>query len=76
MMNPNLEAVLDVRLARTAENLRKNNMDAVIVKNKAEALDVLRSYLFDGCTIGVGGSATLDELDALVQRKFDIPDEQ
>ena len=65
MMNPNLEAVLDVRLARTAENLRKNNMDAVIVKNKAEALDVLRSYLFDGCTIGVGGSATLDELDAL-----------
>ena len=65
MMNPNLKAVLDARLARTAENLKKNNMDAVIVKDKAEALEQVRSYLSDGCTIGVGGSATLDEIDAL-----------
>lgn len=56
---------LDMRLARTKENLEKNNMDAIIVNDRGEALEALRGYLFPGCTIGVGGSVTLDEIGAL-----------
>ena len=64
-MNQYLRAVTEARLARTAEHLRKNNMEARIADTKEEALETVRSYLFDGCTIGVGGSATLDEIGAI-----------
>lgn len=65
VMNEHLETQTALRLARTAENLKKNNMEAIIVKDRAEALNALRTYLFDGCTIAVGGSVTLEEIGAL-----------
>ncbi|MBO4229667.1 MAG: lactate utilization protein [Clostridia bacterium] len=63
--NPHLNRILEQQLERTAKALRENRMEAVVVGTKQEARDALERYLFPGCTIGVGGSATLDEIDAL-----------
>ena len=59
------EEMRAMRVRNTLENLRRNNMEAMFVKNKAEALAALKNYLTPGCTIGVGGSVTLDEIGAL-----------
>ncbi len=64
-INPHLNRILELQLERTAKALRANRMEAVIAGNRKEARAALEGYLFPGCTIGVGGSAALDEIDAL-----------
>ena len=54
-----------IRVRTTLENLRRNNFEAVYVSTAADALTALKSYLTPGCTIGVGGSVTLDEIGAM-----------
>ncbi len=64
-MEPNLEKVITMRIKRTMENLEKNGMKAVYAPDKDSALDLLRNLLVPGETIGVGGSATLDQIGAI-----------
>lgn len=52
-------------LEQTAAALRKNNMDAYCVENKADAVALVKTLLHAGDTVGVGGSRTLDELGVI-----------
>lgn len=54
----------DDRLRETVKNLRRNNMDAVYVKDAAEMIPVLRSCLPRGAVVTCGGSMTLVETGA------------
>ena len=60
-MDENKKFVLDKKIARTIENLNKNNMDAYYVQNSAEMLQKVGELLQDGNTVSVGGSMTLFE---------------
>lgn len=64
-MNEFLMNVIEQRLARTADALRKNNMDAYIAENADEAKETVRSLLHDGDSIGLGGSVTLSQCGIL-----------
>lgn len=46
-------------LKTTAKNLEKNNMQTVIAKNKAEAIEAVKSFLFPKATLTIGGSKTI-----------------
>lgn len=63
-MEANLNKVINMRITKTIENLKKNNMNAFFVPSKVEALALLKSMLVKGETISVGGSVSLDEIDA------------
>lgn len=60
-MQPALQEVVRQRLERTAQALRKNNMEAYCLTGKEEVLPLLRQLIPAGASVGVGGSATLDE---------------
>lgn len=45
---------------RIAENLRRNNMAAVICETKEQAKDEVQKLLFDGANITSGGTMTLE----------------
>ncbi|MBQ7982190.1 MAG: lactate utilization protein [Clostridia bacterium] len=64
-MHKIMEEMRDRRVRTTLENLRRNNMEAVYVPTRADALQRLRDYLTPGYTVGVGGSVTLDEIGAI-----------
>ena len=62
------EVVKQVRIKimeKTAEALRKNNMNAFVVKNCSEAVETVRKILEKGDTITCGGSETLKESGVL-----------
>ena len=67
-MDANAKAVIMKRLERTAENLRKNNMDAFVCETKEDAYKIAESLLTDGETIGTGGSMSIKEcgIDKLI----------
>ena len=50
---------------KVAENLTKNNMEAFVVDKKDEIIPLLKSLMPKGASVGVGGSATLDELGVI-----------
>ncbi len=64
-MNKFLDETITQRLERTAKSLRKNNMQAFVVNTASEARAKTAELLHKGDTIGVGGSATLDECGIL-----------
>lgn len=64
-MEANLNKIINMRINRTIENLKKNNINSVFVPSGKEALALLESLLIPGESIGVGGSVTLDEIGAL-----------
>lgn len=64
-MHEIMEEMQAIRVRTTLENLRRNNFEAVYVSTAKDALEKLQSYLTPGCTIGVGGSVTLDEIGAI-----------
>ncbi len=73
MVNNNLKNVIRQRMERTAEALRNNCMDAYIVADEKEAKAKVEELLFENATIGVGGSATLDEcgiLELIKDKKY------
>ena len=61
MCDENLMSVIEKRAVKTSENLKRNNMDCYIAENAAEAKKIVESFLEPGMTVGVGGSATLNE---------------
>ncbi|MBE6658434.1 MAG: lactate utilization protein [Ruminococcaceae bacterium] len=64
-MHKIMEEMQAIRARTTLENLRRNNMEASYAATAADALAALKSYLTPGCTVGVGGSVTLDEIGAI-----------
>lgn len=54
-----------MELERVAENLRKNQMEAYVVPDKAAAYAKVKELLKPGDTVSVGGSKTLDQCDIL-----------
>ncbi len=64
-MDRNKYDVIRLKMERTAEALRDNNMYCECVDSIEEALEVVESMLNDGDTVAVGGSMTLDEIGVL-----------
>ncbi len=64
-MEANLEKIINMKITRTVENLKKNCMQATYVPGKKEALALLKTMLVPGEKIAVGGSVTLVETGAL-----------
>lgn len=59
------DRVKELQIARTIENLKKNNMDAAFLPKAQDVLPMLRYLLEEECTIALGGSSTLVETGAL-----------
>lgn len=53
--------VIRQRMERTAQALRKNNMEAVCVDSAADVLPLLEHWIALGSSVGMGGSVTLAE---------------
>ena len=64
-MEPNLDKVIHMRIAKTIENLGKNGIKGVYVPTSNEALALLKTLLVPGETLGVGGSVTLSQIGAM-----------
>lgn len=47
------------------ENLRKNNMEVVLLSRKEDVVPFLKEQLKEGATVAVGGSKSLDEAKVL-----------
>ncbi|WP_129595817.1 lactate utilization protein [Anaerophilus nitritogenes] len=60
-MDQSVKWVIEKKIERTIEALKKNNMEGYFVKDEKELLDKLSSLLQKGETISVGGSVTLFE---------------
>jgi len=76
-MDKNLKAIIDSRIQRTAENLRKNNMEVFCVEKKEDVVPLVESLLSEGDTVAVGGSASLAEsgvLELLRSGKYNFLD--
>ena len=64
-MDENVKFVLDKRVERTIDNLKKNNMDAVFVETEEQAIDKIKEILKDKDTVSVGGSMTLIDMGVI-----------
>lgn len=64
-MDANYKKLINIRISKTLENLKKNNFNAVFVPEKSQALSLLKTILIPKETIAVGGSVTLNEIGAL-----------
>lgn len=64
-MDANRNRVREISIARTIERLRKNNMEAAYLPSGQDVVPMLRSILDEGCSIALGGSATLAETGVL-----------
>ncbi len=52
-------------IEKTAQALRKNNMNAYILNSRSEVLDLVTTLLSDCTVVGLGGSVTLSECGIL-----------
>ena len=76
-MNEIMKRTVERKLERTAENLRKNNIEAYIAENCAEAVETVRGLMKEGDTISCGGSVSLAEsgvLDLMKSGKYNFLD--
>ncbi len=53
------------QIKRTFEKLEQNKIKPVYAENKAEAVNIVKNILFDGCVITAGGSMSLAESGVL-----------
>lgn len=53
---------MNTTIETTIKNLEKNNMQGYYCETSAEALDLIKSLLPEGCTVSHGGSETLKEV--------------
>ena len=60
-MHPSAMETVWQRMERTADALRKNNMDATCVKTAQDVVPVVRSLLHPGDVVSNGGSVSLAE---------------
>lgn len=76
-MDQNTKQIYALKVKRTIENLKKNNMQGIYIERKEELFGLLDSLLSEGNTINVGGSMTLFEtgvIDYLRSGKYDFQD--
>ena len=64
-MNEYLAETVRQRMERTADALKKNRMDAYLVKSRSEVVPLIRTLLHPNDTVAVGGSVSLDECGVL-----------
>ena len=60
-MHPSAFEAVWQRMERTAEALRRNNMEATCVKSAEDVVPVVQSLLREGDVVSNGGSITLEE---------------
>lgn len=60
-MDKNKKAVLEKRINRTGENLKKNNMEFYYAPTKADVKDIVKSLLHEGDVITHGGTVSMTE---------------
>lgn len=60
-MNQSKFSVIEKRVEKTVNNLKKNNMEAYYCKTREEAAQRVKSLIKPGNTVTCGGSATLFE---------------
>lgn len=59
------DRVRELQIARTIENLKKNNMEAAFIPTAQDVLPMLRYIIEEDATVALGGSATLSETGAV-----------
>lgn len=60
-MDKNEKWVVEQKIKRTIENLKKNNMEAYFVEDEKELISIFKSLIKEGDTVSLGGSMTLFE---------------
>lgn len=76
-MDSNVKFVIEKRVQRTIENLKKNNMNGYFVEDEKEAIKKIEELLTEGYTVSVGGSMTLFEtgvIELLRKGKYNFLD--
>jgi len=77
MDNNGRKKSMELQIAKTIENLKKNNMDAYYVENRQAALQKVSELIKEGDTVAVGGSVTLFQtgiIDLLRSGKYNFLD--
>ena len=52
-----------MNIKKTIDSLNKNNIEAKYITSRKKLFETLQEYLFDNCTVGYGGSETLNQLE-------------
>ncbi len=76
-MSENLPQPVKMRMEKTAQNLRKNNMEAYIVPSKEDVVPLIESLCQEGEKVASGGSVTLAQCgvtDFLKSGRYDYLD--
>ncbi len=76
-MDANMKSIIDIKIRKTADALNKNNFEAYIADTGSDAVKIMLSLIREGDSIGLGGSATLNELgviDILRSPKYNLLD--
>ena len=76
-MDENVKKTIMLRMKKTAENLRKNNMEVYLAENSSEAVKIVEGILKEGESISCGGSVTLKEsgvMDLMKSGKYNFLD--
>lgn len=60
-MNDNKKKIIEMRIAKTVEALKKNGMKAMYAPTRKEAIEQVAEYLEEGQLVTCGGSVTLEE---------------
>ncbi len=68
-MNEFAQEVMNKRVERTMNALKKHQMNPYFVQTKEEAFELIKSMIPTGSTVGVGGSVTLAEIGMLSELK-------
>ena len=55
----------EMKINRTIEALKKNNMNGYYAKNRDEVIELIKGIVSEGSKVAVGGSETLSELGIL-----------
>lgn len=70
-MDINTDRVRELQVARTIENLQRNNMEAAYLPKSSDVVPMLRYLLEEDAIIALGGSSTLKETGALTLVRSD-----
>ncbi len=60
-MNENKKIIIEKRIQKTGENLRKNNMEFYYAPQKEDVADIVKELLNDGDVITHGGTVSMTE---------------
>lgn len=61
-MDANKKTIISLKMEKTAQALERNNFKVYIAEDRNKAIEILKTLIKKGDTIGLGGSVTLSEL--------------